>query len=148
MMTQQDQHQATGMPCGLIRHMLVMIYDAVIVVAILMIAAAIALPLPFANPKAGEDPLYTMYLLVFWFAYLAWCWRNGGMTLGMRAWRVSLVSDPGPRPGWGQCLLRFVGAGLSALPAGAGYLWSLFDAEHLCWHDRLSKTHLLYLGKR
>jgi hypothetical protein len=31
---------------------------------------------------------------------------------------------------------------LSVLPLGLGVAWALFDDDHLCWHDRLSKTYL------
>jgi hypothetical protein len=31
---------------------------------------------------------------------------------------------------------------LSVLPVGLGAAWLLFDDDHLCWHDRLSKTYL------
>ncbi len=138
-------------PCGLLRLLMVMVYDAIVVVAILMVAGAIALELPFKHQTAGKDPAYTLYLLLAWFLYLAWCWRHGGMTLGMRAWRVRLlncrVGSSNPVPGWGQCGLRFLGAWLSAAPAGLGYLWMLIDREKRSWHDRLSQTHLVHCGK-
>src|SRR5690606_8632922 len=96
--------------CGLMRLLMVVVYDAVVVFAILMIAGAIALILPFSNQSAGKDPGYTLYLLLAWFSYPAWCWRNGGMTLGMRAWKVRLINDsadePGQQPSWWQCVLR------------------------------------------
>lgn len=135
-------------PCGLVRLVMVMLYDSVIVIAILMIAAAFALLLPFSNQTAGKDFAYTLYLLSAWFLYLAWCWRNSGMTLGMRAWGVQLVSDRGGPPGWWQCGLRFGAAGLSAAAAGMGYWWSLFDRQKLSWHDRLSQTRLMCPGKQ
>ena len=31
---------------------------------------------------------------------------------------------------------------LSAALAGTGFLWSLFDPQKRCWHDRLSRTGL------
>jgi hypothetical protein len=31
---------------------------------------------------------------------------------------------------------------LSLIPVGLGLAWALFDDDHLCWHDRLSKTYL------
>jgi hypothetical protein len=31
---------------------------------------------------------------------------------------------------------------LSLLPVGLSVAWFLFDDDHLCWHDRLSKTYL------
>lgn len=135
-------------PCGLGRLLLVMLYDAVIVIAILMIAGALALHLPFSNQTAGKDFAYTLYLLGAWFLYLAWCWRNGGVTLGMRAWKVELISDRVGQPAWWQCGLRFVGAGLSAAAAGMGYWWKLLDPQKLSWHDRLSQTRLICIVQR
>jgi uncharacterized RDD family membrane protein YckC len=126
-----------------------MLYDAVIVFAVLMMAGAIALYLPFSNQSAGKDLAYSLYLLLPWFFYLAWCWRHGGMTLGMRAWKVRLTSDVASAdyqsPTWWQCLLRFIGAWLSFLPAAMGYWWMLFDRQKLSWHDRLSQTRLMHL---
>jgi len=135
--------------CGLLRLLLVITYDAIIVVAILMIAGAIALLLPFSNPSAGKDLAYTLYLLLFWFLYLAWCWRHNGMTLGMRAWKVRLLNqlgkDPYQPPRWWQCGLRFIGAFLSLLPAGLGYGWMWFDREQRSWHDLFSQTRLVHM---
>jgi len=136
-----------GRPCGLVRLVMIMLYDSVIVIAILMIAAAFALPLPFSNQTAGKDFAYTLYLFSAWFLYLAWCWRNSGMTLGMRAWGVQLVSDRGGPPAWWQCGLRFGTAGLSVAVAGMGYWLKLFDRQKLSWHDRLSQTRLICPGK-
>jgi uncharacterized RDD family membrane protein YckC len=134
--------------CGLLRLLLVMLYDAIVVLAILMIAGAIALELPFSGQTAGKDPAYTLYLLSAWFLYLAWCWRHGGMTLGMRAWKVRLLNHLNDNryqpPRWWQCGLRFIGAWLSLLPLGMGYGWMLIDREQRSWHDRLSRTHLVY----
>ena len=95
----------------------------------------------FREPVAGRDPLYTIYLAAAWFGYLGWCWRRG-MTLGMRAWGVRLVSEPGGRPTWGRCLVRFAVSLLSAASAGAGFWWALFDPGRRTWHDRASATAL------
>lgn len=135
-------------PCSLPRLLLVLLYDAIIVLALLMVAGTIALELPFPHQTAGKDPAYTIYLLLAWFLYPAWCWRHGGMTLGMRAWKVRLVNsrgdDPGQPPHWWQCGVRFAGAWVSALAAGLGYLWMLIDREKRSWHDLLSQTSLVH----
>ena len=31
---------------------------------------------------------------------------------------------------------------ISILPIGLGMAWSIFDEDHLCWHDRFSRTYL------
>lgn len=131
-------------PCGLIRRLMVMIYDAMVILALLMIAAALALLLPFGNFTAGKDPVYTVYLVSVWFLYLAWCWQHGGMTLGMRAWKVVLQGDEGQKVDWKMCFIRFFGSLVSALPLGAGFIWSVFDREKQAWHDRLSHSRLVW----
>jgi uncharacterized RDD family membrane protein YckC len=130
-------------PCGLLRRLMIMVYDLVIIMALLMLAAALALLAQSGDKTAFRDPGYTAYLLAVWYLYLAWCWRRGGMTLGMRAWRVRIIDNNGNRPGWAQCTLRFLCSVLSAAALGSGFIWSLFDREKRCWHDIASGTRLL-----
>jgi uncharacterized RDD family membrane protein YckC len=120
-----------------------MLYDTAAVIALLMAATALAMLAGFRELSVLGDPLYALYLLAVWFGYLGWCWRRGGMTLGMRAWRVRIEREDGTRPGWGLCLARFLLSLLSAAAAGAGFLWSLFDRQKRCWHDSLTGTRLL-----
>lgn len=119
-----------------------MAYDAVAVLALMMLATAALLPAGVEDVQAGRDPLYTLYLCGVWFLYLGWCWRYGGMTIGMRAWRVRIDCEDGGRPGWGRCLARFGLALVSAAAAGAGFLWALADPRRRTWHDRATRTRL------
>lgn len=135
-------------PCSLWRRLAVMIYDSFAVLALLLLATSAAMLAGFRNVTAGQDALFTAWLLLVWFLYLAWCWRNGGMTIGMRAWRVCIESDDGSRPGWGACLLRFLVAMLSAAALGAGFIWSWFDRHNRCWHDIASGTRLWHQPKQ
>lgn len=120
-----------------------MVYDALLVIALLMVAGALALPLTSGESQALRDPVYTVYLVSVWFAYCGGCWVLAGQTLGMRAWRVRLVDQQGQRPGWRAAALRFTAAWLSVLPAGLGFLSALWHPERLAWHDRLSRTRLV-----
>jgi len=128
--------------CELWRRLLAMLYDALVVIVLMMVATAIAMLLQSGNRIAGKDILFTLYLVGVWFLYLAWCWRRGGMTLGMLAWRVRLVTDAEHPMSWWHCVVRFGGGLVSALPLGLGYLWSLLDHDGLAWHDRLSQSRL------
>jgi len=132
-----------GSPCGLPRRLAIIIYDAVVVVSLLMLAALLAILTGFNEETAMKDPVYTLYLFSMWFLYLTWCWHKGGMTLGMRAWRVRIESESGNLPGWGQCLMRFVASFVSVSVAGLGFAWSLFDRERRTWHDLASRTRLV-----
>ena len=135
-----------GTPCGLARRLLIMLYDGVIIVALLMLATAIAMLAGTGNHTAIQDAPYTAYLILVWFIYLVWCWHKGGMTLGMRAWQVCITDETGRRPGWRWCAIRFFASILSVALAGLGFLWSLIDSEKRTWHDKASRTRLLHTG--
>jgi uncharacterized RDD family membrane protein YckC len=139
-----ESNQPERPACGLGRRFLVMLYDAVIMIALWLLATAIALLAGSGPVTAGQDALYTAYLLLIWFSYLGWCWRRG-MTVGMRAWRVRIEREDGSPPGWGACLLRFAVSLLSAACLGLGFAWSLFEQRKRCWHDLASGTRLLRL---
>jgi len=137
-----DQHETVPVACGFVRRMLVMLYDAAVILALMMFATSLVLLVHPATLTAGKDFWYTLYLLTVWFLYLAWCWQHGGLTLGMRAWRVHLISDNAQPIGWVQSGFRFSASFVSALPLGAGYIWSFFDRERRAWHDLWSRTRL------
>ncbi|MBT8062826.1 MAG: RDD family protein [Gammaproteobacteria bacterium] len=126
----------------MLRLFLVMIYDGVILVGLLLIGAALASPFDSGNQRALQDPVFSLYLLAIWFAYLAACWRRSNMTLGMRAWGVRLDSAGG-RPDWAQCLVRFGVSLVSAACAGIGFAWLLVDHRKRTWHDIASRTQLV-----
>lgn len=134
-------------PCGLLRRLCIMLYDSLAVVAILILATGAAMLLGMDNRTAGKDPAFTLGLLLTWFLYLGWCWNRIGMTLGMRAWRVEIQAEDDGRPGWGQCVIRFLVSLVSAGVAGLGFLLCLFRKDRQTWHDRASRTRLVFRPK-
>lgn len=133
-------------PCRLHRRLASMLYDALLVVALLMIAAA-AIVIPTGAEIASGSVAFQVYLLAVWWLYFAICWRLGGQTVGMRAWRIHLISES-DRTGWLQTLIRFFVAGLSIAAAGVGLLWSLIDDRKRTWHDIASGTRLVVAPRR
>lgn len=133
--------------CGLPRRLLAIAYDGLIVVALLMLAALVALPVTQGERQALRDPGYTLYLAVAWFAYLSLCWRSAGATVGMRAWRIRLRTEDGGPPGWGRCAVRFLVGLVSAAAVGLGFFWSLGDPRRRGWHDRASGTCLVVVDR-
>ncbi len=81
--------------CGLPRRLMAIIYDTIIVVGLLLIAAAIASPFDEGNQQAFRDPFFSLYLLAIWFFYLSLCWIHGVMTFGMRSLSFILFADKG-----------------------------------------------------
>lgn len=74
--------------------------------------------------------------------YLALFFALGQGTPGMRYARIALSTFDGDLPSRRMRLQRLASLVLSVLPVGVGVLWSLFDEDHLSWHDRLSGTYL------
>ncbi len=130
------------------RRLAAMVYDSLLLVAVLMTATAIVLPLTGGEAIAGPVRWpYRAYLLFVGCGFFAVFWHFGGQTLGMRAWRLQVRGASGP-VSWREAWLRSLAAIVSWLPLGLGYLWSLFDDEQRTWHDRLSGTNLVVIPKR
>ena len=123
-----------------------MFYDAFIMLGLLILASAVALPFGDINKIALRDFWFTLWLFTVCFAYLGSCWRYGGMTVGMRAWRIRLASANSEIVSWPRCLLRFLVGMISLAVFGMGILWALVDKKNRCWHDLAAQTLLVKPG--
>jgi uncharacterized RDD family membrane protein YckC len=74
--------------------------------------------------------------------YIALFYYLSSGTPGMMYARIALSTFEGGVPTRDERLQRCVALLLSVLPVGVGVLWSIFDEDHLSWHDRLSRTYL------
>jgi uncharacterized RDD family membrane protein YckC len=81
-------------------------------------------------------------LLVIAVLYKTLFYTLAAATPGMKYAGIELVTFTGSRPARAQRLNRLGALLLSLLPVGLGVVWSIFDDEHLSWHDRLSQTYL------
>lgn len=138
-----DQHFA-----GLFRRLFAIFYDTFLLTAILFIVTAIANALNHGNAIGPGDtyyPLYVFVVVTLCYLYFSWFWIHGGQTLGMKTWRIRMISSEGNRIGWKQTTTRLIFAIISWGFFGLGFLWSLLDKENRCWHDMVSKTVLLDL---
>jgi uncharacterized RDD family membrane protein YckC len=127
-------------PASLIKQFAAMIYDSLLIFAVLFFASAIALI--FNHGEAIlSSPLFSFYLLFMLFTFYAWFWNKSGQTLGMRVWKIRIVSEFGGNPSWGISYLRLVFALLSLICFGLGYFWRLF--KPYTWHDKLSQTSII-----
>lgn len=95
------------------------------------------------HPGSHLSNLLFLLDLVIAFFLFAWFWTHGGQTLGMRAWKIQVVTDDGSHFLWQHAFFRYVGALLSWLALGVGFWIAIFDPHQLAWHDRFSRTHLV-----
>ena len=81
-------------------------------------------------------------LLIVSALYLALFYYFAKGTPGMRYAQIAFSTFDGRTPSRAEKLRRLAALLLSVLPVGVGVLWSIFDEDHLSWHDRLSRTYL------
>ena len=127
-------------PASLMKQLAAMLYDSFLIFGILFFASALAL-LFNQGEAIVSNPWFRLYLLLMLFTFYAWFWNKSGQTLGMRVWKIRIVSESGGNPGWATCYLRLISALLSLLCLGLGYWWRIF--KPYTWHDRLSKTSII-----
>ncbi len=133
---------------GLLRRIGAMMYDTLLVVALLWLAT-----IPFIAMRGGEaveigeNAIYRITLVVVVYGFFVGFWVRSGRTLGMQSWRLQLETNDGEKPTLTACTIRFLAALLSWAPAGLGFWWQLWDRDHLTWHDRLSGTRIVYYPK-
>lgn len=117
--------QSAKMPlAGPGRQLLALFYDAWLLAAVFMVASALTLPFTHGEPVKPGNPFMTTYILFVWYGFYAWFWTHGGQTLGMRSWKIRLVTTNGEPLNLWHALLRFI-SGIPAwlLTGIGGYLW-------------------------
>ena len=141
---------------SLLRRLGAVLYDSLLVGALLLLAMALVVVslgslLGWENFDPGRlrgHPLYFAYLCCVPLLFFVWFWTHGGQTLGMRVWRMRVVTADGRPLALRQAVLRLASALLSWATLGLGFLWVLVDPQQLAWHDRLSGTRLVVTRKR
>jgi uncharacterized RDD family membrane protein YckC len=80
--------------------------------------------------------------ILLWTAYEFMFVVYTGSTPGLRATRLRLAAFDGSPLDRRSRRWRVLATFLSAFSAGLGYLWCLLDQDGLCWHDRITHTHV------
>ncbi len=92
------------------------------------------------------DVAVTLAIFALFYAqYMTLFAVFGGSTPGMMLRGLRVVSFDGSEPSPQQLVWRSFGYLVSAGTLCLGFLWSLWDEDHLCWHDRISQTYLTLL---
>jgi uncharacterized RDD family membrane protein YckC len=129
------------MPVSIWRRIASIIYDALLVLAILIVMS-----IPFFSFNVEENNLLKITMQVYFYFiiqyFFVWFWVNNGGTLGMKTWKIKISCDNGERISYKKAIIRFNIAIISILFFGLGFLISLFRKDKKCLHDIISKTSL------
>lgn len=106
----------TAPPCPLWRRLLALVYDLLIIVAIVMVVGLLCQlatggKLIQTGARAVVPAWYQALQGLVISAYFLSSWRRGGQTVGMRPWHIRLTRDDGGVATWQQCVIRLLVAG-------------------------------------
>lgn len=148
-------------PAGLFRRLGALVYDTLVVMAILMIAGGLVVAVLEALVAAGLlsyapyldagelltrhpiwSPVYTLYLAATWIYFFVYFWTRAGQTLGMRAWKIVVCNRDGSPISAAQALIR-----LATSLFGLGNLIVPLHPQKRAFQDMLAKTQVVVLPK-
>ena len=148
-------------------------YEALLILALLLIAAFPLAGLKGATLQGVPHLLSQIYFLCVAATYFTWFWRRGGQTLAMKTWQFRVTGTCGQPLTLARAVARFgcaflffgpavvglllllfpnrispVMAMWAFLPMVATILWARFDPDHQFLHDRMAGTRLVSIDDR
>ena len=137
-----------GSNTGLLRRLAAIMYDTLLVGAVLFMVTVPFIAVRGGEPvEIGDNTWYRIALVIVIYAFFVGFWTRSGRTLGMQSWGLQLETMDGRRPTLATASVRFIAAVISWAPFGLGFLWQLLDKDKLTWHDRISGTHIVHYPK-
>ena len=133
----------TAEPATLFRRLAAFCYDLLLLGALIFCFTLILLAIRGGREIPSGSLWFEACLVAIAGVFFGAFWVHGGQTLGMRAWRIRVVTADGGNLAWRQAMARFAAAVIAALPAGLGLWWSVFDPQGRGWHDRWTHTRVV-----
>ena len=110
---------------GLLRRLGAIVYDSMLLLALMFFATLPFVAVRGGEPVASGDTIHQLTLLLVAYAFFVGFWSRAGRTLGMQSWELRLETMDGQKPDLAGASLRFFSALLSWLPLGLGFWWQL-----------------------
>jgi uncharacterized RDD family membrane protein YckC len=125
------------------RRILAAVVDGTLIAGVFLAAVLVAEAKMNVLPGIKEIEMgAAVALLIIGALYHAFFLTLADATPGMRYAHISLCTFDGHSPSLAQRCGRLGALLLSVVTLGLGVAWTIFDEDHLCWHDRLSRTYL------
>ena len=120
------------------------LYDSLLVLAVLIVMS-----LPFFSFNLEENLSLKIIVQIYYYLitqyFFVWFWVNNEGTLGMKTWKIKIVSEDGNKISYIEAIIRFNTAILSFLLFGLGFLMCFLRKDKKCLRDFISKTVLIKL---
>lgn len=146
-------------PVSFFKRLITIVYDSFLLIAVFF---AVGIPISIlttfifnsGDAITEEHSFYLINQIIILFTlfsasvvFYVWFWTHGGQTLGMKTWRIKLISDNNQPITRKQAMLRYFSALLSWGVLAIGFIWIIFDSKKRSWHDIFSNSHLEQLEK-
>jgi uncharacterized RDD family membrane protein YckC len=117
--------------------------DASVVMAAAVVFGGVCYRITHVTPTLAQGAAIGAGLLaVLWASYQYLLMVYSGTTPGLRALRLRVQRFDGGEAGRRVRRWRVLGSMVSAVSLGMGYAWHFLDEDGLCWHERVTKTHV------
>lgn len=122
------------------KRLLACVYDALIVIALVLIAGLVSSVL-----AKGEAPAWLTQTLITTIVsgYFWWSWCKGGKTAGMRAWRIQVIDVHGELLTPSAAFKRLIICILTLAPTGLMLMTGWCSPTNQTFYDWLSKTRVI-----
>ncbi len=131
---------------GFLKRILALIYDSLLIAAIIIVASLLLVFINGEYPKPGTLLSVIQFLISILVGplFYSYFWlTNDGQTTGMQVWKIKLVSSNESKLNMKQTYLRCLISVISFLFIGIGYFWILFNKNNLSWSDIATKTRVV-----
>lgn len=96
------------LPANFWRRMAAMVYDSLLIFAVLIVVGATMLPFTNGLGVHRDNIIFKIYVFAAIYFFLGWFWTHGGQTLGMRAWKIKLLQHDGSPVNWLRALFYYL----------------------------------------
>lgn len=146
-MNKLDKSTTAPQSASLFKRIAAGIYDTLLLIALFVVPTLALMAVRGGEPVPAGDPLLQVLLALTAAAFFVGFWKRAGQTVGMRAWRLRVVSDQGGPLSLKSALLRFAASIPAVACFGLGVLWALFDKDKKTLQDRVANTRVIVLPK-
>lgn len=135
--------------------LMAILYDTFLILAMSMAYGAIATFIAAQINGATEHdynptvsgPIFQAGWGITLLVFYCYFWIKAGQTVGMKAWRLKLITTNTKSLTITQCIMRFFIGILSFSCFGLGFLWVLIDKNNDTLHDRICNTRMIRTNK-
>jgi uncharacterized RDD family membrane protein YckC len=114
-----------GVPASLFRRLAALVYDGLLLLAVLFLGTLVLLPFSGGESITPQDSgpweyAYRGWIALLTLGFFGLSWTRRGQTLGMMSWKIRLLRDDGSLPRWRDAAARFLSGATILLCAVLG----------------------------